>query len=139
MHELGLIPDPVQVRSKPGHFSLGSTTCIVHDDEHLEVAVLLQETLLHAIGIRFPVFRDCAKMENVILLSSRLDLGAEAYVLEVRPDSIQIRAGDQCGCFYGIQTLLQLMPPEVFQSDALTLPLAIPCVKIDDYPRWDDA
>lgn len=136
MLELGLIPDPVQVRSKPGHFSLGSTTCIVHDDTYLEVAVLLQEVLLDAIGIRFPVFRERTKMENVILLSSRLDLGAEAYVLEVRPALIQIRAGDQRGCFYGVQTLLQLMPPEVFQSDALTIPLAIPCVKIDDYPRF---
>ena len=139
MNAFGLIPDPVHVCSKPGIFSLGSTTCIVHEDEHHDVAVLLQETLQHAIGIRVPIIRDFAKGENVILLRSRQGddhLGAEAYVLEVRPDSIQLRAGDRCGCFYGVQTLLQLMPPEVFQSDALTLPLGIPCVEIDDFPRF---
>ncbi|MFA9406045.1 MAG: glycoside hydrolase family 20 zincin-like fold domain-containing protein, partial [Anaerolineales bacterium] len=100
MNNFGLIPDPVKVCSKPGHFSLSSTTCIVHDDENHEVAVLLQETLLDAIGIRVPVFRDWTKMENVILLSSRQDenhLGAEAYELEVRPDLIQIRASDRRG------------------------------------------
>ncbi len=139
MHELGLIPEPVQVSMKSGYFMLGPTTSIVHDDEHLEVAVLLQETLLDAIGIRVPVFRDRARMENVILLSSQQDedhFGAEAYALEVRPDLIQIRAPDRRGSFYGVQTLLQLMPSEIFQSDELTLPLGIPCVEIDDYPRF---
>ena len=139
MNDFGLIPDPVKVCSKPGHFSLSSTTCIVHDDENHEVAVLLQETLLDAIGIRVPVFRDWTKMDNVILLSSWQDddhLGAEAYVLEVRPDLIQIRASDRRGSFYGVQTLLQLMPPDVFHTDGLTLPLEIRCVKIEDYPRF---
>ncbi len=139
MNELGLIPGPVQVCSKPGYFLLGPTTCVVHDDEHEEAAVLLQEALLDAIGIRVPILRDCADKENVILLSSRQDeghLGAEAYVLEVRSDLIQIRACDQRGCFYGIQTLLQLIPVDVFHSNEPTLPLVIRCVKIDDYPRF---
>ena len=76
MHELDLIPEPVQVSLKSGYFMLGPTTRIVHDDEHLDVAELLHETRLVAIGIRVPVFRDRARIENFIMLRTQQDLGA---------------------------------------------------------------
>lgn len=57
--------------------------------------------------------------ERSILLTTndaKTGRGAEAYELTVAPDSVVIRAPDQAGLFYGVQTLLQLLPPEVFSA-----------------------
>ena len=40
-------------------------------------------------------------------------LGAEGYELTVAPDSVVIRAPAQAGLFYGVQSLLQLFPPQI--------------------------
>ena len=66
---------------------------------------------------------------------------AEGYSLEVAPDRILICASDRAGEFYAIQTLLQMLPPEVYRRvsgpDALLLrQWEIPCVIIVDKPRF---
>jgi hexosaminidase len=50
------------------------------------------------------------------------------YSLSVTPSGIRITAADPAGIFYGLQTLLQLIPAG--QSPA------IPCADITDYPRF---
>lgn len=62
----------------------------------------------------------------------------EAYHLSVRKDGITIKASHPQGAFYGVQTLLQLLPSGVFAADQqLTLPLSIPQVEIEDAPRFE--
>src|SRR6195952_907320 len=66
----------------------------------------------------------------LVLTSAGLDsLPAEGYRLTVTPQKITI-AGKGAGLFYGIQTLIQLIPAD----DAATIKL--PCVQIEDYPRF---
>ena len=43
-------------------------------------------------------------------------LGKEGYWLTVSPETIQIAAADQPGLFYGLQTLRQLLPPQIFSA-----------------------
>ena len=64
-------------------------------------------------------------------------LGAEGYELTVTPDSVTIRAAGKAGLFYGVQTLLQLLPPESLASRLVPgTQLEIPCVRIEDQPRF---
>jgi len=64
-------------------------------------------------------------------------LGPEGYELTVTPDSVVIRASDQAGMFYGVQSLLQLRPPEVFALKTVSgQEWQIPCVQIEDQPRF---
>ena len=64
-------------------------------------------------------------------------LGPEGYELTVAPDSVIIRAAGQAGMFYGVQSLLQLLPPEVFAArPAPGVAWEIPCVQIADQPRF---
>jgi hexosaminidase len=64
-------------------------------------------------------------------------LGEEGYDLLVTRKGIVIKAFRPSGLFYGVQTLLQLMPPEVFGDEPFTgNELTIPAVYITDKPRY---
>lgn len=65
----------------------------------------------------------------------------EGYSLEVTPERILISASTRAGEFYAVQTLLQMLPPQVYRRtegpDAQLLrQWAIPCVQIVDAPRF---
>jgi len=58
-------------------------------------------------------------------------LGREGYSLTITPSTIHIKANEAAGIFYGLQTLLQLMPPDGDASGKW-----VPCAEITDYPRF---
>ena len=59
----------------------------------------------------------------------------ESYRLTVTPQGVQVVGADYGGVFNGLQTLLQLLPPEVYTGQA-TLPLAVDACRIEDAPRF---
>ncbi|MBR1539235.1 MAG: family 20 glycosylhydrolase, partial [Bacteroidales bacterium] len=66
---------------------------------------------------------------------------AEGYSIDVRPGEILITATDRSGEFYAIQTLLQMLPAQVYRRatgpDAMQIrQWEIPCVSIVDLPRF---
>src|SRR5699024_6792018 len=64
-------------------------------------------------------------------------IGDEGYRLSVTPQKIIIRANKPAGLFYGIQSLIQLFPPQIESSTAVeNVAWNIPTVKITDYPRF---
>ena len=64
-------------------------------------------------------------------------VGTEGYELTVAPDSVVIRAPAQAGAFYGVQSLLQLLPPQIYSPTIVTnVPWVAPCVYIQDYPLY---
>jgi hexosaminidase len=63
-------------------------------------------------------------------------LGLEGYELEASPDGITIRGNTAAGVFHGVQTLRQLLPPEVEYTGAFRRPWTVPAVMIRDAPRF---
>jgi len=64
-------------------------------------------------------------------------LGDEGYVLSVSPSNVVIRATTSTGAFYGVQTLLQLLPPPIFSTTKVSgIAWDIPAVMIQDQPRF---
>ena len=65
------------------------------------------------------------------------DLGGEGYVLTSMSFGVDIRGGGAAGVFYGVQTLLQLLPPAVF-GDCPRIDIAwkLPKVTVRDRPRF---
>jgi hexosaminidase len=53
-----------------------------------------------------------------------------AYTVQVGKESVSIKGDDETGVFYGMQTLLQLLPVQASQQ------LNIPLVQIKDAPRY---
>lgn len=65
-----------------------------------------------------------------LILDKKFEKGEEAYSLIVNEQGVEMTASTQAGLFYGIQTLRQLV------NKGLTGEVVVPCVKIDDCPRF---
>jgi len=78
--------------------------------------------------------------KGAILLTSRgvsMPSSPEGYELSVAADSVVIRAHESAGLFYGVQSLLQLLPPEVFASKPMrNVAWTVPAVRLEDQPRF---
>ena len=62
--------------------------------------------------------------------------GKEAYTLVITKKQIKITGGSPAGIFYGIQTLRQLLPPKTVTDKSSIHGSTIPCLTINDYPRF---
>jgi hexosaminidase len=84
-------------------------------------------------------FRSMSDKPAVYFLLSEVrdeTLGNEGYQLEVSPQKIKIIANKPAGLFYGMQSLLQLIPPSTGLAAILDSTRQIPSVSIVDYPRF---
>ncbi|HVM47757.1 MAG TPA: beta-N-acetylhexosaminidase [Candidatus Acidoferrum sp.] len=148
-----LIPLPQQMQVRPGVFTLcptqavpglpiHSTTRILVDSASLDTGQYLAATLLKSTGCQFDIKTNAAGLPvrgAMLLTTVNADarLGGEGYELTVAPDSVVIRAPASAGVFYGVQTLLQLMPPQVFSPRPVSgVAWTVPCVYIKDQPRF---
>jgi hexosaminidase len=148
-----IIPLPQQMQVRPGIFTLcpsqsvpgapaRATTRILVDGLSLQTGQYLATILFRSTGNQFTVATNNAAgpIRNAILLTTTnaiAGLGAEGYELTVAPDSVVIRAPAQAGLFYGVQSLLQLFPPQILAPRPVTgVAWVAPCVYIQDQPRF---
>lgn len=144
-----IIPHPSSVESKMGKFRFRPEFFIVSDisDERVRsIALFLAEELRRFRGLAVPVIEkltDKSPRNRMILQldSQKKDLGEEGYELEITPVNISLSANGYAGLFYGVQTLLQLLPsPPGLESGSQSLPgfsgITLPCLKITDEPRF---
>jgi len=136
-----IIPRPAHITRQPGTFTLTATTLITTDRATHALGELLGDYLFPATGFRLPV-RTGAAPPGVPVISIRLDsalarLGDEGYRLDVARARIAIRAYRAAGAFYALQTLRQLLPPEIFRQATVTgVAWVAPAVAIEDAPRF---
>lgn len=138
-----IIPAPQKMELGKGSFLLTAKTRIVTDAASRQTGEVLAARLAQAAGSAFSVNPEGAAgaaITNTMLLTTTdaiADLGAEGYELSASPDAVVIRAPGQAGLFYGVQTLLQLLPPEIFSSNVVRgKEWEIPAVRIEDRPRF---
>jgi len=138
-----IIPLPQQLELREGVFQLAAGTEIFANFASRQTARQLAARLRKATGYPLEVaVKLCANsaVPDAILLTTRnanTNLGAEGYELTVTTNSVVVRAPTQAGLFYGAQTLLQLLPPEIFSTNPVTnADWQIPCVQIEDRPRF---
>ena len=64
-------------------------------------------------------------------------LGSEGYALDVEEGRVGVRAFKPAGLLYACQTLLQLLPPQIFSPSKVEgTAWKLPCVNIEDTPRF---
>jgi hexosaminidase len=119
-----LIPQPVSVTEKPGRFVFDGGVRVRAMDPLLQPAADWFTGQLGAV----------ARGKKSIVLELMADknvIGKEGYILSVSPSEVKIKANSAAGAFYGLQTLLQMMPPDGGAGGKW-----IPCAEITDYPRF---
>ena len=138
--EPALLPLPQHITPGAGAFVLTANTRIVAGTASIDTAQLLAARLRQGTGFALPVQRAGRSAAGAIILTTNDSdplLGAEGYELSVKPDSVLIRAPSQAGLFYGAQTFLQLLPPEIFDAKpAGETRWEAPCEEIRDQPRF---
>ncbi|HTK82534.1 MAG TPA: beta-N-acetylhexosaminidase, partial [Bacteroidota bacterium] len=136
-----VIPRPVEEKYSTGSFILDRKTeiaTISSNQELAPVAEYLGNFLEKGTGFVLPSLANGnPPKSNYILLEQDASLGNEGYELTVQKGSVRLRGGDQAGVFYAVQSLLQIMPPEIFRRDGLNkVAWKIPCATIIDKPRF---
>ncbi|HEX7570636.1 MAG TPA: beta-N-acetylhexosaminidase, partial [Verrucomicrobiae bacterium] len=141
VNEPALIPQPQNLARLDGAFQLAPNTRIYTDPASMDTGMFLAERLRKSTGWRFRISGkttpDLKVTDGILLTTTGADasLGAEGYELVVSNNAVVIRAPAQAGLFYGAQTLLQLLPPEIFSTNVVkNFDWQIPCVKITDQP-----
>ncbi|HSU51465.1 MAG TPA: beta-N-acetylhexosaminidase [Segetibacter sp.] len=130
--KVSIIPRPVSVEEGTGKFIINQKTMIsAADAEDRKAANFFNDYLFKVYGFKLPVNK--AKAGKVIQIATRKPVkenAADRYTLKVTPTSVKINGDTYSGTFYGIQSLLQLLPVTVSSS------LEIPAVSILDSPRF---
>ena len=132
-----IIPLPALVTDQDGMFTLTPSSKIGisnNGSAMYQVASFLTRHTEKYYGITNLVVVSDSETDGSIWLKldENLKLGKEDYHLSVTPKGVMIEAAALNGLFYGIQTLIQLMPPTPKQS----VEVILPSVEINDSPRF---
>ncbi|MCD2422267.1 family 20 glycosylhydrolase [Niabella pedocola] len=139
-NEPAIIPRPAVITTQPGFFQLNAATKIGVPSGNAparKLGELLSQAIKDQTGLLIPVAEKNGPASNTLFidLGKPDSMGKEGYQLTVQNKSIVLRASESNGAFYGIQTLLQLLPSG--QSALTTRPVPIPAVTIIDRPRFE--
>jgi hexosaminidase len=135
-----IIPQPVKVEQHEGFFLLNNKTNIIlpnTDPEWQKAAALLQRKVRNAAGFDIPISTENNKKQLIVFQQDSEIKSSEAYSLDVNKYQITIKAAAAQGAFYGVQSLLQLLPDEIESLNVVPeLNLSVPCCNIWDEPRF---
>jgi hexosaminidase len=135
--EVLVIPQPASLVNMEGTFAIGSQTKILINSDNPEMHTVtnyLCSRLASFYEIETKVaFSGAPEKKSVFIkMNTGLSLAREAYHLAVTPKGILLEASSASGLFYGVQTLLQLMPPLQQKLSRVV----VPAVEINDTPRF---
>lgn len=127
-----IIPAPQKIIINQGDFSLNGDTKIAYSQSSIkELAVEFQNTLKTDFGIDAKLYK-CGinqKPKSTIELKLQKGFENEAYQINIQSNIIICKASTEAGLFYAIQSIRQLVRTENCR-------LTIPCMQIDDAPRF---
>lgn len=129
---VNIIPQPASLTNKKGSFNITrATTIVISDEGDRSSAEFLNKYMKQVYGFQLPVSKK--QVKNSIRLNTKKFIKApdtDAYSFESGKEGVSILGDTYAGTFYGIQTLLQLLP---IQKSAT---LKIAAVSIQDEPRF---
>jgi hexosaminidase len=129
---LNVIPEPAKAEIKQGTFTITASTRIVFAASNVQKsAAFFNSYLKKYYGFELKTTKS-NESQNAIVLN-HADQGNTipgAYQMKIDNNKVQIDGDDEQGVFYGIQTLIQLLPAQKSNS------LAVQQCNIVDSPRF---
>ena len=138
---VSVIPQPMCVRIDEGTFSIDKNTKIFVDyptEEVLRTVGFLNEKFAKAAGFELEVIAGGTMPREDFIAFMDAGMQPEHYLINVHPNSVFIEYGDGAGAFYGLQTLFQILPIEIYSQDCQKgIKWNVPCCYIEDLlNRW---
>ncbi len=139
---LQLTPKPVSLSIPEGDkkYSIQKQTVIVvASAQEQKEAAFLSAYFKTPFGVALTISKGAMKKGNIALQIKPIENKTKgAYELDILPTQIELRANEQEGLFYGIQTLIQLIeqtnPTAQIRAEKK---IQIPSLHIQDYPRFN--
>lgn len=134
---LNILPYPVDVTINEGQWQLLSSDSIQYDSkspEMQDVATVCAEFLRKVTGFKLQL--TTSQLTSGIIFKTETGLQKEGYKLSVTSNRVVISANDRNGWYYGYQSLLQLLPLDVFSSTVQSISWLAQNCEINDYPRF---
>jgi hexosaminidase len=126
-----IVPRPLSETPGQGVFAPGDAPRIAAEDLARTAAEHLAGALRAHGWSSADVARDGGASIRLAVDPTLRELGPEGYRLDIAPTGLLLRAAAPAGLFYGVQTIRQMRPAAGGGS-----PAALPCVSIEDRPRF---
>jgi hexosaminidase len=138
--EVAIIPVPLKIKKKAGGFVISSKTRIYCSDKQdaVKAADYFIDFIKIPTGFNIEINKKPLDKDKIIFrIVDDSVLEDEGYKLDVTEDSVVISANKFAGLFYGVQTLLQLLPPEIFSMRYRhNVAWVVPGVTVFDKPEF---
>lgn len=134
--DITIIPKPREVQLNQGGFLFNENTKLVSGDSEKEAFQSLQDGFKTVAGWNLELATSVPS-NNYVQLTTDETLSDEAYSLEITSNNINIKARDNAGFIYGLESVRQLLPT-TFESNAKVEDVLweVPNVVISDGPRF---
>ena len=134
-----IIPTPVSITSPAGNLELSDALKIHYSADLSSEAKYLRKMLQVITGTKFTILeKDYTGGKAIVLQTKPLSINgiaSEAYVLDISSASgVSITGSDPSGVFYGIQSLMALMPVDFYIMSQRKI--LVPTVRVEDAPRF---
>ena len=132
-----IIPTPVSIKSDGGTTILDSSWEIEYEDNLESEANFLAKKLESITSTKYKLSGTSRSQNKISIKSADISVNGisnEAYHLNVKDNVIEIIGSDAGGAFYGIQSLLSLIPLKVHINKSTSIELEK--VSIQDSPRF---
>ncbi|MFT3753761.1 MAG: family 20 glycosylhydrolase [Paludibacter sp.] len=138
-----IIPTPQQLIPKPGKFTFNKRTVIFCSSPDVEIRKLARQfsdQMALVSGFKLAV-QDNVPTDTTnafIFQANQSSTGnAEAYTLDISAKTIRIKAAAAHGAFYALQTIYQLLPPDIYgKTKSHVMKWTVPAAHIEDAPRF---
>ena len=131
-----LVPIPQESVFENQYFTLSQSTviCAGQNDELKNIAQFFNNKIEPAFGFKLDVKE---KGDITFSLIDDETLGNEGYKLKITSGGIEISAYKPAGIFYGVQSVLQMLPKEVKSPSKVdNIKWTVQCGEITDKPQF---
>lgn len=135
---INITPRPQQVVENEGKFILNSNTVFATEDQDLEkIAKFFAAKIKRSTGYELFLTEKTPDANYInLIIDKNLDVNEEGYTLNVTPEGITITATTPHGAFYGMQSVMQLLPAEIESPTLINAQeWSMPAVQIKDEPK----
>lgn len=134
---ISIVPSPVRIVPGNGSFTISAGTVFsVENQEQVAIARNFIGLFSKSAGITLRLTMGMSE-KSQIRFTTDSSFKSEAYLLEVTPEAIQIKASDTKGFFYALQTLRLLLPAAIESNQPVKdMVWNVPAVTIQDEPRF---